>query len=124
MLEEKHVPGASWEVMNEPNDLLPLSDAAREFNIRRDTLQYRIDHNGLPSYKRMVGERERVFVSRADMEKQPPVDETKSARGVKRPDVAERNRIKRKYTKKGTVDVSSSKEKASTEEEQALERHI
>jgi hypothetical protein len=103
---------------DDPADLILLTEASRRFHIRRDTLLYRSSNNGSPRIYKRLG---RSYVSEAEMEKQPPVDEQKSARGYKRPDVAARNKLKRKYTKRGTTpNVVSPR----TEEEQNLERHI
>jgi len=109
----------------EPTDLIPTNEASERYNIRKDTLKYRIDHNRLPAYKKEIDGKEVTFVSVADMEQQPPVDPKYRARAQKRPDVAERNKLKRKYEKKGQTDVSKPQEETYVEvEDQQLERHI
>ena len=110
----------------EPTDLILTKVASERYAIRQDTLLYRIKHNKLPAYKKEINGKEVLLVSVADMEQQPPVDPKYHGRQPqKRPDVAERNKLKRKYVKKGQSDVSSPEEETYVEaQDQQLERHI
>jgi hypothetical protein len=118
------------EVPKYPADLIPLAHAARKYNFQPYTLKYRGDHGKLTLYKKQAGSRERLFVSEAEMANQPPVDENKTARGFKRPDVGKRNKAERRLkqiNKRGQKRNVSSHEKETTtqaENEQTLERHL
>lgn len=100
---------ATLGTLVEPDDLIPLGDAAEKYGFRYATLTYRIAHGSLTGYKKKrargeQGPAAKLFVSEADMKNQPPV--TNSTLGRKRPDVAARyqtagKRPRKPYTRKG-----------------------